>query len=587
MQPSPRATRATYVDGRGCETPVSELAWLDGDARARTGRRGRARVSGAAALERGRKAYARRAWSAASEALAAADEDGALAAEDLESLAVAAYMLGRVDEFLATLERAHHAYVAAGESRRGARAAVHLGVNLAILGDVAQAGGWFARAQRLVEHEEADCPERGYLLLPLALRHEAAGEYATVAETAGAAVAIGERSGDRDLFALGAHVQGNALIRLGRLEEGFRFLDEAMLAAIGDEVSPMVTGIVYCGAIAGCEEAYELRRAREWTGVLARWWEEQPDLVAFTGRCLAHRAEILQLHGDWPEALAEARRARERCERVMNRRAAGQAAYQQAEVLRRQGELAAAEAAYREANACGREPQPGLALLRLAEGDARAAGAALRRALGETVPPLARSRLLPALVEVAVALGELEQARSACRELSEIADGFPSAMLGAIAAYVQGSVDLAAGDADAALVALRRALRVWQELAAPYEAARTRVLVAMACRALEDEDTALLELEAARAIFEELGARPDVRRVDALARADEEDAHGLSGRELEVLRLVAAGKTNREIAATLVLSEHTVARHVQNIFGKLRVSSRTAATAFAFEHDLV
>ena len=419
------------------------------------------------------------------------------------------------------------------------------------------------------------------------MRHEAAGDYAVAAETGGRAAAIGERFGDRDLFALGANTQGHALIKLGRFEEGFRLLDEAMLVAIGGELSPIITGVVYCGAIAGCEEAYELRRAHEWTGALARWWEGQPEMVAFTGRCLAHRAEILQLHGDWREALEEARRARERCERALNRLAAGQALYQQAEVLRRQGELAAAEEAYREANACGREPQPGLALLRLAQGDTQAAAAAIRRSLAETAQPLKRSRLLPAYVEIEVALGDLEEARRACRELGEIAGDFPSAMLGAIAAQVQGAVELAAGDADAALVTLRRAWQVWQELGAPYEAARTRVLVAGACRALGDEDTATLELEAARAVFEDLGALPELGRIDALAPDSGASTHGLSARELEVLRLVAAGRTNREIAATLVLSEHTVARHVQNIFAKLRVSSRTAATAFAFEHGLV
>jgi DNA-binding CsgD family transcriptional regulator len=545
-------------------------------------------MSGAAVeVERGRRAYDDRAWGTAYAALSAADDDDPLAAEDLESLAVAAYMLGRVDEFLSTLERAHHGYLGVGASQPAARAAVYLGINLALLGDVGRACGWFARAQRLVEGEETDCAERGFLLLPVALRHEAAGEYALAAQAAREAAAIGERFGDRDLFALGAHVHGNALIRLGRFEEAFRYLDEAMLAATGGELSPIVTGIVYCGAIASCEEAYELRRAHEWTGALARWWEGQPELVAFTGRCLAHRAEILQLQGEWGEALEEARRARERCERVLNRRAAGQAAYQQAEVLRRQGEFAAAEAAYRDANACGREPQPGLALLRLAQGDAGAAAASIRRALAESVQPLERSRLLPACAETMVALGDVEQARRVCRELAEIASDFPSAMLGAIAAYVQGSVELAAGDAEAALLALRRALQVWQELGAPYEAARARVLVAEACRALEDEDTARLELEAARATFEELAAQPDLRRIDALRREEGEDTYGLSGRELEVLRLVAAGRTNREIAATLVLSEHTVARHVQNIFRKLHVSSRTAATAFAFEHDLV
>ena len=271
----------------------------------------------------------------------------------------------------------------------------------------------------------------------------------------------------------------------------------------------------------------------------------------------------------------------------MNRLAAGQALYQQAEVLRRQGEFAAAEAAYREANACGREPQPGLALLRLAQGDADTAAAAIRRALAETTQPLKRSRLLPAYVEIMIALDELEEARSACRELAEIAAAYPSAMLGAIAAQVQGAVELAGADARAALVSLRRAWQVWQELAAPYEAARVRVQVANACRALGDEDGARLELESARAVFEELGARPELARINALVTEGAADTHGLTGRELEVLRLVAAGRTNREIAATLVLSEHTVARHVQNIFAKLRVSSRTAATAFAFEHGLV
>jgi ATP/maltotriose-dependent transcriptional regulator MalT len=271
----------------------------------------------------------------------------------------------------------------------------------------------------------------------------------------------------------------------------------------------------------------------------------------------------------------------------MNRLAAGQASYQQAEVLRRQGDFAAAEAAYREASACGREPQPGLALLRLAQGDPDAAAAALRRSLAETEQPLKRSRLLPAYVEVTVALGELEEARRACRELAEIAEAFPSAMLGAIAAQAEGSVELASGDARAALPSLRRAWQVWEELAAPYEAARARVFVAAACRVLGDEEGARLELEGARVVFEALGARPELVRIDALTAGDGKDTYGLSGRELEVLRLVAAGRTNREIAATLVLSEHTVARHVQNIFAKLRVSSRAAATAFAFEHGLV
>jgi ATP/maltotriose-dependent transcriptional regulator MalT len=208
--------------------------------------------------------------------------------------------------------------------------------------------------------------------------------------------------------------------------------------------------------------------------------------------------------------------------------------------------------------------------------------------VGETTEPLRRARLLPAYAEIMLAVGDLDEARTAREELAEIAAGYESAMLRAIAAQVRGTVDLAEGDAQAALVALRQASRVWQELEAPYEAARTRVLMGLACRTLGDEDSAALDLEAATDVFEQLGALPDLARVESLSRPlATGDTHGLTPRELEVLRLVAAGSTNRQIASKLVVSEHTVARHVQNIFTKLRVSSRTAATAFAFEHDLV
>jgi ATP/maltotriose-dependent transcriptional regulator MalT len=296
----------------------------------------------------------------------------------------------------------------------------------------------------------------------------------------------------------------------------------------------------------------------------------------------------MQLHGAWPDALAEARRARERCEQAMNRAATGQALYQEGELHRLQGDFAAAEAAYREASRYGREPQPGLALLRLRQGDVDAAAAAIRRILGETTEPLQRAALLPAYIEIMLAEGDVEEARSASAELTETAARSESAMLTAIAAYARGSVALAEGDAQGALAALRHAGQVWQELDAPYDVGCVRVLVGLACRALGDDDSAVLELEAARAAFESLGAAPDLARVDSLMRpALHGGTHGLTTRELEVLRLIAAGKTNREIAATLVVSEHTVARHLQNIFAKLGVSSRSAATAFAFAHDLV
>ena len=345
----------------------------------------------------------------------------------------------------------------------------------------------------------------------------------------------------------------------------------------------MIAGVVYCGVIACCEEAFEPRRAREWTDALSRWCEEQPQMVAFTGRCLAHRAGIMQLHGDWRDAIEEARLARERCEQAMNRAATGQALYQQGELHRLQGDHGSAEAAYKEASRFGREPQPGLALLRLARGDLDAPRAAIRRALDETSEPLQRAVLLPAYAEILLAAGEHEDARRASGELEEIATASGRSMLDAIAAYTRGAVELAEGSAQAALAPLRRATQLWQELDAPYEVARARMLVGLACRELGDEDTAALELEAASGTFEELGAAPDLERLASLTGSD---PHGLSARELEVLRHVAAGKTNRQIAEELVVSEHTVARHMQNIFTKLGVSSRTAATAFAFEHRL-
>jgi DNA-binding CsgD family transcriptional regulator len=539
-------------------------------------------------LERGRESYARRAWMDAYKALSHADQAAPLAAEDLELLATSAYMLGRDDECLSSLERAHHTYLDGGEGIRAVRCAFWLGVNLALRGEMGRATGWLGRAQRLVEREEGDCVERGYLLVPVMLQHETTGDWEAAYATAADAAEIGERFGDRDLLALAVHEQGHALVKQGRVEEGLGLLDEAMVAVIAGELSPIVTGIVYCSVIEGCQEVYALRRAQEWTAALSQWCEQQPEMVAFTGRCLVHRAEIMELHGAWRDALEEARQAAERCAQVKNRSATAQAFYRQGEVHRLQGRFSAAEKAYRDASRNGCEPQPGLALLRLAQGNGDAAAAAIRRVVGESTEPLKRARLLPAYVEIMLAVGDVEEARSACRELAEISARYESGMLGAIATHARGAVDLADGDARAALLALRHAWQVWQELEVPYEVARVRVLLGLACRELGDDDTAALELEAARGVFAQLGAAPDLARVGSLSRrAPSIDTHGLTARELQVLRLVATGETNKAIAAELVLSERTVDRHVSNIFTKLGVSSRAAATAYAYEHQLV
>ena len=323
-------------------------------------------------LRQGRDAHARNAWTETEEAFARADAQRPLGPHDLVLWAAAAYMLGRNEDHLRRYERAHHAYVAAGETLRAASCAIWMGLHLLTSGEVGRAGGWIARSQRLVERDGRDCVERGYLLMPAAFRHQAAGDVQAAVACCAAATAIAERFGDADLFALTVHTQGQMLVDAGRVEEGLRMLDEAMVAVIAGEVAPVASGIVYCGVIVGCRAAYEPRRAQEWTAALARWCERQPDMVAFSGRCLVHRAEIMQLHGAWTEALEEARRGEARCAASGNRRAAAAPAARQGDLLRLRGELDAAEDAYRRAASGGLEPQPGLALLRLAQGDAGA-----------------------------------------------------------------------------------------------------------------------------------------------------------------------------------------------------------------------
>ena len=520
--------------------------------------------------------------------LSQADQAGALCAAELELLATSAYMLGRSDEFGSVLERAHKAHLDAGESQPAVRCAFWIGLHHMLRGETSRSTGWFGRAQRLLEREAGDCVERGYLLIPVLLQHVVSGDSEAAYVTAGEAAEIGERFGDADLVALVVQEQGQALIRQERVEDGLRLLDETMVAVTGGELSPIVTGLVYCNTIAFCQSVYEARRAREWTAAFTQWCSQQPDMVAHTGLCLVHRAEIMQLNGAWPDALEEARRAAQRFALAMNQSAGGYASYRQGEVHRLRGELVMAEDAYRDASRLGWEPQPGLALLRLAQGDNEAAAAAIRRAAGETSDGLKRANLLPACVEIMLAVGDVEAAQRACSDLEEISAGRESGMLDAMVAHAQGATKLADGDARAALIALRRASQTWQELQAPYEAARARMSMGLACRALGDDDTASLELEAARDAFEELGATPELARVNSLLRsAKSRDVHGLTEREVQVLRLVAAGETNRQIASALVISEHTVARHMQNIFAKLGVSSRTAASAFAHAHDLL
>jgi DNA-binding CsgD family transcriptional regulator len=538
-------------------------------------------------LERGRAAHTRRAWAEAFELLSLADEKAALACEDLERLATAAYLLGRDDDYLKTLERSHHAHLAVGSEVRAARSAFWLGLRLSFRGEAGHAAGWFARAHRLLERTSHDHVEGGYLLLPVVEQQLGAGQSDAAYESAKRAAEIGEHFAEADLIAIARHLQGHVRLRQGQVVQGLALLDEAMVAITTGDVSPLVTGLVYCGVIEGCQLVYALGRAREWTSALAVWCEQQPEMVAFTGLCQVHRSEILQLHGAWPEALAAARRAGERC-RGINPEAAAAALYQEAEVYRLHGELDAAEQAYRSASAAGREPQPGLSLLRVAQGRSDLAVAAITRVLRTTGDRVQLTRLLPAYVEIMLAAGDVASARSACNQLDDIASTIDSDVLGAMAAHARGCVELAEGNPQVALGSLRCACRVWKQVDAPYVVARLRELIGLCCRELGDNDGGNLELEAARKVFARLAAALDLARVDAVLRGvPARSSHGLSARELQVLRLLAAGKTNKAIAAELFLSEKTIERHVSNLFTKLDVRSRAAATAYAYEHALI
>jgi ATP/maltotriose-dependent transcriptional regulator MalT len=543
-------------------------------------------VTPSEACARGREAFGRRAWAEALAELSAADRQAPLEPEDLERLAMAAYLAGNDDASVGAWERAHHELLRRGEVLPAARCAGWLVFVLMTGGEFARAGGWLARARRLVD-DEGDCAEQGHLLVPEAFQHAYAGDWPSAYALAGQAAAIGDQFADVDLVTLARNVQGRALIAQGKTVEGMTLLDEIMVAVMADEVSEIVAGSVYCSVIEACQEVFDLRRAQQWTAALTHWCDSQPDLVPFSGHCLVHRAEIMQLHGAWPDALEAAQQARER---LLQRPqpAVGAAFYQQAELHRLRGEFAQAEAAYQQASRWGREPQPGLARLRLVQGQIDAAAAAIRRVVDAAQDRVARSRLLPAHVEIMLAAGDIDAARAAADELSKIADDLDAPLLRALAAQAQGAVLLLEGDARAALAALRPAWTAWQELEVPYEAARARVLIGLACRQLGDEDSAEMELDAARWIFGRLGAGPDVAHAQSLSgKAAATPASGLTARELEVLRLVATGKTNRVIAADLFVSEKTVARHVSNIFTKLGLSSRAAATAYAYEHDLV
>jgi DNA-binding CsgD family transcriptional regulator len=544
-------------------------------------------MSRADSLELGRESFRRQAWGDAYRRLSAAAGEAPLDAEDVERLAASAQLLGRNAESLDLLTRAHQGFLAAANPQRAARAAFWIGFALMNRGEAARAGGWLARAERLLDDAGLDCAERGYLLLATARRCLSDGDVAGAYDAFAAAAAIGLRFADRDLVAMARHGMGRAVLEQGDLRRGAALLDEAMVAVLAGEVSPILAGIIYCSVLDACHQVYDLGRAREWTTALTAWCAAQPDMVPFRGHCQIRRAELLQLKGDWSDALSEARRVRAQPGEPASWSPVRAALYRIAELHRLRGEFAEAEAAYTQTSEQGRSPHPGLALLRLAQGQTEAATAAIRRATAEARNDRDRSQLLSASVEILLAAGDVAGARGGADELAAIAERLEAPFLRALAAQAAGAVLLAEEQPRAALAELRRAAALWQELDAPYEGARVAVLVARACRALGDAEGGAMELTAARRAFERLGAASDLARLDSQSAAPEPGTTGtLTAREVQVLRLVASGRTNRAIAAELRISEKTVARHVSNIFTKLGLSSRAAATAWAYESGL-
>jgi DNA-binding CsgD family transcriptional regulator len=500
--------------------------------------------------------------------------------------AQASLLVGKEREGLEMLARAHQSFLGLGETRAAARCAFWLGFVALLGGDAAQANGWLSRAERLLT-DDSECVERGYLFLPVGYRLVHGNEPVKAYDAFAQAGTIGRQFKDSDLVALALQGQGRSLIRQGEITRGVALLDEAMVAVTAGEVSPLTAGGVYCSVLDACGEIFDLRRAQEWTSALEQWCASQPDIVPYRGHCMVRRAEILQLHGAWEDAMAQARQA---CERFSQppRVEAGGAFYRLAELHRMRGEFDAAEKAYREAGRWQRAPQPGMALLRLAQGEIEAASSSIRRIADEVSDLGHRTRVLDSYVEIVLAAKDVGAARAAAEELQELAEQFNAPLVHAMSARATGAVLLAEHHGKAALAELRRSWTLWCELDAPYEAARTRVLMACACKELDDCDAAKLELELAREVFQRLSAAPELARIASLLSQKGGSAKTiLTEREVQVVRLIASGKTNRAIAVKLGISEKTVARHISNIFIKLGISSRSAATAFAYQHELV
>ncbi len=552
-----------------------------------------------ATLQEARHAAADLHWRDAYQALSEIDAMSGLAAEDLELFAAAAFVCGHAEESRQARQRAYQIHVNTGDRRRAARCATLMGFQQLDAGEIAEAAGclpatmsgcaaWAGQASALLA-DEPESAEHGLLLIPLAYEQMVMeGDPDGASRTAARATDHGRRTGDADVLALGLMLEGRAAIRSVRIPQGLALLDEAVAVGTAGRVTVPVAGIVLTSAIDASEEAGQIGHFHEWTRALAAWCERQQGMVAFRSRSLAHLATLNHLRGRWDEALDLARQASREPFATVDPSAAAAAAYREGEILRVRGALAEAEAAYGRAHRSGMDPLPGLALLRLAQGKTQNALSSIGRALVESNDPFDRVRLLPAHVQVLLASGDPSAADEAAGELARIAASHGAPVLHARAQQARGAVLRARGDDAAALNPLREAARIWHRLELPYDEARTRALIARSCAMLGDTTAAGLEVNRARVIFSQLGAGRDLTDAESvLDQARPAPPRGLTPRELEVLRLVATGLTNREIAHELTVNVRTVDTHVASILGKLGVPSRAAATSFAHTHGLV
>lgn len=526
-------------------------------------------------LEAGRAAASRRDWAGAHRELSRAAHHADLRADDLLLLSDAAWWLGRMAETMALSERVHRLYVEEGRLDRAALCALTTGELWLISGEVPVGLGWIARARRLLV-DLPECEVHGYLLFTDAQLAQERGDDDDVADAARQLAELARRQASPTLEALALLLEGTLAVRHGRTAEGFALLDEAMLPVLAGQVDDGFAGNLYCQVMSLCLEVGDVRRMRTWLRTTEKWCTQFSDAVMFVGVCRMHRVQLLVLDCAWDDAALEAERVRHELAE-MNAAAVAEAHYQLGDMHRLRGALDAAGPEYDAARALGREPQPGEALLRLAEGRPDAAWSGIATALEAGFPPARRPCLGPA-VEIALAGGRTATAAALADELADAAEQCPGSLFRGAARAARGRVHLAQGRAEDAVAALRDALRTYTDLSAHPEAAQVQALLADAYEAAgrpEDaEDAAGAAAEARR----RLGLAAPRRAVPAGV---------LTGREREVLRLVAEGASNRDVAQVLTLSDKTVGRHLANVYAKLGVSSRTAAVARAREQRLL